>query len=56
MTAGHYYHDAEGNTAYAGMVARLDRYVGEILKTLKDQGIDNNTLVIVTSDNGPWLR
>ncbi|MEJ7780348.1 MAG: arylsulfatase [Daejeonella sp.] len=53
MTAGHYYHDAEGNTAYAGMVARLDRYVGEILKTLKDQGIDNNTLVIVTSDNGP---
>jgi arylsulfatase A-like enzyme len=53
MKAGHYYHDAEGNTAYAGMVARLDRYVGEILKTLKEQGIDNNTLVIFTSDNGP---
>ncbi|MCE6991417.1 sulfatase-like hydrolase/transferase [Dyadobacter sp. CY323] len=53
MTAGHYYHDAEGNTTYAGMVSRLDGYVGQILQTLKDQGIDENTVVIFTSDNGP---
>ncbi|MXV13767.1 arylsulfatase [Hufsiella ginkgonis] len=53
MQAGHYYHDAEGNTAYAGMVSRLDRYVGEIMAELKKQGLDENTFVIFTSDNGP---
>lgn len=53
MQAGHYYHDAEGNTTYAGMVSRLDRYVGQILTELKKAGIDNNTLVVFTSDNGP---
>lgn len=26
------------------------------LKTLKDEGLDKNTLVILTSDNGPWRR
>jgi arylsulfatase A-like enzyme len=53
MKTGHYYHDAEGNVAYAGMVSRLDKYVGQILATLKEQGLDNNTLVVFTSDNGP---
>jgi arylsulfatase A-like enzyme len=53
MKVGHYYHDPEGSTTYAGMVSRLDNYVGQILAQLKKQGIDNNTLVIFTSDNGP---
>ena len=35
------------------MVTRLDWYVGEILNELKEQGLDKNTLVIFTSDNGP---
>ena len=35
------------------MITRLDLYVGEILKVLKQKGLDNNTLVIFTSDNGP---
>ena len=35
------------------MMKRLDDSVGEILKTLKAKGIDNNTLVIFSSDNGP---
>ena len=34
----------------------LDWSVGEILKELKAQGLDKNTLVIFTSDNGPWLN
>lgn len=38
---------------FAGMITRLDTYVGEILSTLREKGIDNNTLVIFTSDNGP---
>jgi arylsulfatase A-like enzyme len=39
--------------AYAAMVTRLDKYVGEIVAELKRQGIDENTLIIFTSDNGP---
>ena len=33
----------------------LDWSVGEILKALKDNGLEEDTLVIFTSDNGPWL-
>ena len=35
------------------MITRLDAYVGEILRTLDEQGLAENTLVIFTSDNGP---
>ena len=35
------------------MIARLDIYVGEILKKLKEKGLDENTIVIFSSDNGP---
>lgn len=38
---------------YRGMVSHLDKGVGEILNQLKQLGIDDNTLVIFTSDNGP---
>lgn len=40
---------------YGDVVEELDWSVGQILKTLKDLDIDQNTLVIFTSDNGPWL-
>jgi arylsulfatase A len=40
-------------SAYAAMITLLDKYVGRISKTLKEQGLDENTLVIFTSDNGP---
>ena len=38
---------------FAGMITRLDQYVGEILQLLRDKGLADNTLVIFTSDNGP---
>ena len=38
---------------YAAMVTRLDRHVGEIVSKLHDLGLDSNTLVLFTSDNGP---
>lgn len=38
---------------FAAMITRLDTYVGEILGLLKAKGLDKNTLVIFTSDNGP---
>lgn len=38
---------------FAAMITRLDSYVGQILDKLKEKGLDNNTIVIFTSDNGP---
>lgn len=38
---------------YAAMITRFDRTVGRILDRLKQHGIDDNTIVIFTSDNGP---
>jgi len=38
--------------AYAAMVTRMDRDIGRIMRALQDYGIDDNTLVIFTSDNG----
>ena len=34
----------------------LDWSIGKIFNTLKELGIDDNTVLIVTSDNGPWLN
>ncbi|MEN8250827.1 MAG: sulfatase-like hydrolase/transferase [Bacteroidota bacterium] len=52
-TEGHYKNDPEGNTTYAGMVSRMDRDVGRLFEKLKALGIDENTIVFFTSDNGP---
>jgi arylsulfatase A len=40
---------------YGDVVEELDWSVGEVLKTLREQGLATNTLVVFTSDNGPWL-
>jgi arylsulfatase A len=39
---------------YGDVIEELDWSMGQILKTLKDLDLDENTLVIFTSDNGPW--
>ncbi len=39
---------------FGDVVEELDWSVGEIMKTLKEEGLTENTLVIFTSDNGPW--
>lgn len=38
---------------FAGMITRLDKYVGEVLAKLKEKGLDENTIVVFSSDNGP---
>ena len=48
-----YYGGEDKHAQFAAMITRLDCYVGEILEKLKDKGLDKNTLVIFTSDNGP---
>lgn len=40
---------------YGDVVEELDWSVGKVLATLKELKLDKNTLVIFTSDNGPWL-
>lgn len=40
------------NAAYAGMITRLDRELGQLMATLEEEGIADDTIVIVTSDNG----
>lgn len=37
----------------AAMITRMDRDVGQLLDALREHGIDQNTLVIFSSDNGP---
>ncbi|MGB0581727.1 MAG: arylsulfatase [Limisphaerales bacterium] len=49
----HYRYEERPHATFAGMVSRLDRDVGRILDRLKKLGLEKNTLVIFTSDNGP---
>jgi arylsulfatase A-like enzyme len=41
---------------FAAMITRLDAYVGDVLNVLKELGLDKNTLVVFTSDNGPHIE
>lgn len=41
------------HAAFAAMVTRMDKGVGRILEQIKRLGLDENTLVFFTSDNGP---
>ncbi len=41
---------------YGDFVAQVDSTVGAILDTLKTNGLDDNTIVILTSDNGSYLK
>jgi arylsulfatase A-like enzyme len=41
---------------YGDVMMEVDWSVGEIMKALERNGLDRNTLVIFTSDNGPWLN
>ncbi len=48
-----HHYDPYPHAAFAAMVARLDKFVGEIMQVVKNKGLEENTLVIFTSDNGP---
>lgn len=50
---GHYYFSEKPYASFAAMVSRLDMYVGQVLDELKKLGMDKNTIVIFSSDNGP---
>jgi len=41
---------------YGDVIEEIDWTVGQVLQTLKELEIDKNTLVVFSSDNGPWLK
>lgn len=41
---------------YGDVMMEIDWSVGQIMQTLEAQGLDKNTLIIFTSDNGPWYN
>jgi arylsulfatase A len=47
--------DKSGAGVYGDVMMEIDWSVGEIAKALKSAGVEDNTLVIMTSDNGPWI-
>lgn len=49
----HYGEQPYPRAALAAMISHLDSDVGKIMELLKELGIDENTLVVFTSDNGP---
>jgi arylsulfatase A-like enzyme len=48
------YRDRTGNGLYADTLQELDTQTGRLLKTLDDLNLRDNTIVLFTSDNGPW--
>ncbi|WP_343329235.1 arylsulfatase [Polaribacter staleyi] len=50
---GFYASQKESHAAFAAMIDLLDQQVGEIMAKVKELGIEDNTIIIFTSDNGP---
>src|SRR6185312_1413493 len=40
---------------FGDVMMEIDWSVGQVMQAIHDNGLDNNTLIIFTSDNGPWL-
>jgi len=47
--------DTSRRGLFGDVLAEVDWSVGTILKTLEEENLTDNTLVVFTSDNGPWL-
>lgn len=44
--------EAHNNPAYAAMIESMDKTIGNLMKAISDNGIENQTIIIFTSDNG----
>ncbi len=53
LKKGEYASQPQSHAAFAAMITLLDDQVGEIVSKVKKLGLENNTLFIFTSDNGP---
>ena len=52
-TGQSYFPNRTPHATYASMISCLDEQVGDLTKKLKELGIDQNTLILFSSDNGP---
>jgi arylsulfatase A-like enzyme len=50
---GGYYSQFHPHATFAAMIYRLDVYVGQLIRKLKEKGLYDNTIIIFSSDNGP---
>ena len=55
LFASEKYEGRSGTGLFGDVMTEVDWSVGRVLQTLQDVDVDQNTLVIFTSDNGPWL-
>jgi arylsulfatase A len=53
LKKGEYASQPQSHAAFAAMITLLDNQVGEIVSKVKELGLEENTLIIFTSDNGP---
>jgi len=56
MAASTQFQGSTGYGLYGDTVAEIDWSVGQVLEAVRNAGIDDNTLVIFTSDHGPWFE
>jgi len=56
IAASERFRGSTGNGLYADMIAEIDDSVGQVVARLEELGLTDNTLIIFSSDNGPWTR
>ncbi len=56
LTPSAAFRGASKQGAYADVVMEMDASVGAVMQAIKNNGIDGNTLVIFSSDHGPWYQ
>lgn len=49
------FEDITGNGLYADVITEIDYSVGRVLDKIEESGLTKNTIIVFTSDNGPWL-
>ena len=49
------FEDLTGNGIYADVITEIDYSLGRVLDKIEESGLTENTIVVFTSDNGPWL-
>lgn len=55
LFASEEFEDTSPRGLYGDVVEEIDHSVGKIIATLRETGLDKSTIVVFTSDNGPWL-
>lgn len=56
LAASEKFKGKSGAGVYGDVMMELDWSVGEVMKTIREQGLEDNTLIVLTSDNGPWRK